>query len=93
MYFPDAAPEAATLLWAFHTATTGDRIQVIGPATTMTTVVPQNTETVTGQQSVVPATALKMVNGDPGRKLRPLEAAPHVEDNLLSHHSSYLQWI
>jgi hypothetical protein len=36
---------------------------------------------------------LTPVSVDPGRKLKPLEAAPHAEDKLLSHHSHYLQWI
>ena len=88
-------PEAVILLWAYLMVTTGGRIQAIDPVIVMTTVTPQITETETGavQQSVVPGTALKTASGDPGRKVRPLEAAPQAEDNLCSPHSSYLQWI
>ncbi len=36
---------------------------------------------------------LTSVSNDPDRKVGPLEADPHAEDNLLSNQSHYLQWI
>ena len=36
---------------------------------------------------------LTPVSTDPDRKVGPLEADPHAEDNLLSNQSHYLQWI